>query len=116
MRTLFTTSLLLVLLVATTSCGTSRRGPVPEGERTTVEVRNQNFLDMNVYVLSGSQRIRLGTVNGLSTRTLTIPRSLVFGFASVRFEMNPIGSRARPVSQEITVSEGGQIVLTIPNW
>jgi predicted small lipoprotein YifL len=116
MQIVLKTFLLVALLVATTACGTTRRGPVPEGERTTVEVRNQNFLDMNVFVLSGSQRIRLGTVTGLSTRTLTIPSSLVFGSATVRFQMNPIGSNARPVSQEITVSQGGQIVLTIPYW
>jgi hypothetical protein len=116
MRILLRTVLTLTLLTATIACGSTRRGPVPEAERTTVEVRNQNFLDMNIYVLSGSQRIRLGTVTGLSTRTLTIPSSLVFGSATVRFEMNPIGSTARPVSQEITVSQGGQIVLTIPYW
>jgi hypothetical protein len=106
---------LLSLLVATTACGAMmRRGPVVEGEPTTVEVQNQNFLDMTVYVWSGQQRVRLGTVTGLTTRVLTLPRSMVFGTATVRFEMNPIGSRERPMSQEITVREGEQIVLIIP--
>ncbi len=114
-RTLFRSALLLMLLVATAACGTlMQRGPVVEGERTTVEVRNQNFLDMNVYVLRGQQRVRLGTVTGLSTRTLALPRDMVFGTATVRFEMNPIGSRERPTSHEITVREGDQIILTIP--
>jgi hypothetical protein len=114
-RTLFRSALLLALLVATTACASlMQRGPVVEGERTTVEVRNQNFLDMNVYVLRGQQRVRLGTVTGRSTRTLNLPRDMVFGTATVRFEMNPIGSRERPISDEITVREGEQIILTIP--
>jgi hypothetical protein len=114
MRVFLKASLVLVLFVATTACGAMRRGPVVEGEATTVEVRNQNFLDMNVYVLSGPQRVRLGTVTGLSTRTLTLPRNMVFGTATVSFEMNPIGSQERPTSQQITIREGEQIILTIP--
>ncbi|CAN5791851.1 hypothetical protein BH23GEM6_BH23GEM6_01620 [soil metagenome] len=117
MANLLKASLVLVLLIATTACA-AMRNTVPDElqpEPITVQVRNQNFLDMNVYVWSGSQRIRLGTVNGLTTRTLTLPRSIVFGTATVRFEMNPIGSRARPMSHEITAREGEQIVLTIPS-
>lgn len=114
-RPLIRTFLLLVLAAVIPACASLRQsGPVVEGEPTTVEVRNQNFLDMNVYVLNGGQRVRLGTVTGLSTRTLELPSSMVFGSATVRFEMNPIGSSARPISQEITVREGDQIVLTIP--
>jgi len=117
MGNLLKASLVLVLLIATTACAAMRQ-TVPDElqpEPITVQVRNQNFLDMTVYVWSGSQRIRLGTVNGLTTRTLSLPRSIVFGTATVRFEMNPIGSRARPMSHEITAREGEQIILTIPS-
>jgi hypothetical protein len=108
-------ALVLTLLTLAVGCSAMRqRGPVVERERTTVQVQNQNFLDMTVYVWSGQRRVRIGTVTGLSTQVLNLPANMVFGSATVRFEMNPIGSRARPMSQEITVREGDQIILVIP--
>ena len=105
---------LLVLLIS--SCTPTRRGPQgPEPPQTTVQVQNQNWLDMNVYVLRGSQRVRLGTVTGASTRVFTIPSNLVFGATSLRFLADPVGSSRTPISQEITITPGDQVTLTIPN-
>ena len=83
-------------------------------QATQVEVRNQNYLDVNVYVWSGTQRLRLGSVSGLSTRSLTIPTHLVFGITSLRFELDPVGSRGRPVTNEVSVVQGDEVVLTVP--
>ena len=84
------------------------------GTETRVEVRNQNYLDVNVYVWRGSQRMRLGTVSGLSTRALTIPSHLLFGISSLRFELDPVGSRGRPVTNEVSVVKGDGVILTVP--
>ena len=118
MRRALSTVLLLALVLALAGCGGRRaRGPAPPaGPRTTVRVENQNFLDMNVYVLNGTQRVRLGTVSGVSTRVLTIPSNLVFGTATLRFMLDPVGSTRSPISQEISVRAGDQVVLTIPNY
>ena len=83
-------------------------------EATQVQVRNQNYLDVNVYVWSGTQRFRLGAVSGLSTRSLTIPAHLVFGITNLRFELDPVGSRGRPVTNEVSVVKGDEVVLTVP--
>jgi hypothetical protein len=72
------------------------------------------MLDMNIYVLRSSQRIRLGTANALSTTRFTIPSYVVFGSTSLRFLADPIGSNRTPVSEEITVSAGDEITLMIP--
>lgn len=85
-----------------------------ERPRTTVQVDNQALADMTVYVLRGSQRVRLGLATGLSKTRFTIPQGIVFGVTSVRFLADPIGGKATPVSEEITVSEGEEIVLRIP--
>lgn len=84
------------------------------GTATQVEVRNQNYLDVNVYVWRGSQRTRLGMVSGLSTRSLTIPAHLMFGISSLRFELDPVGSRGRPVTNEVSVVKGDGVILTVP--
>jgi hypothetical protein len=89
--------------------------PAPErNEKTTVKVQNQNFQDMNVYVLAASQRVRLGMVGGLSTQVFEIPRDIVMISAQLRFEVHPIGGRRNPISETITVMPGDQVQLTIP--
>lgn len=71
-------------------------------------------MDMTVYVLRGSQRVRLGTASGASTSVLRIPSSVMFGVTSLRFEMNPLGGRERPITHEVVVRPGDEIVLIIP--
>jgi hypothetical protein len=87
------------------------REPQPQ---TTVKVDNQAPMDMNIYVLRGGQRIRLGTAGGFRTTVLTIPSDLIFGATALRFLADPIGSSRMPVSDEITVSAGDQVTLLIP--
>jgi hypothetical protein len=84
-------------------------------ERTVVRVENQGFSDMTIYVLrGGTQRIRLGLANGNRTSVFEIPRYLVSFPTSLRFIADPIGSNRTPVSDEIAVNPGDEVVLTIP--
>lgn len=90
----------------------STSGPPP---KTTVTVDNQSFLDMTVYVLSGGQRIRLGQATGSSRSKFTIPSYVVgYGIQSLRFIADPIGGNRLPVSEEISVTAGDEVILTIP--
>lgn len=103
----------LGVLLGAAAC--SARHPRSDDPPTRVEVQNQKFLDVTVYVYSsGGQRVRLGTVPGVTTRTLTIPPNLIFGMTSLRFEADPIGSTQSPVSDEIVVEPGETVVLIIP--
>lgn len=81
---------------------------------TTVRVRNQGFLDVNVYAVRNSQRVRLGTVTGNSTRVLTIPAYLLNGITPLRFIADPIGSQRQPTSDEIVVTPGDEVTLYVP--
>ena len=109
--------LVAVLLVAgtsTTACyGTGKNAPAPVA-RTTVRVVNQGFLDRNIYVMRGSERVRLGTVTGNSTQTLTIPSSVMASLTALRFVTDPIGGTSRTTTDEITVTPGDEVVLRIP--
>lgn len=110
----FLVLLLPVLLLA--ACGGSRgRASAEPGERTTVQVENRSWSAVNVYAVRGSQRIRLGTVQAVTTQVLTIPRTVVAGVTSIRFLIDPIGSNRTPISQEVTVREGDRVVLYVPN-
>ncbi|MGH7577501.1 MAG: hypothetical protein ACREM1_20545 [Longimicrobiales bacterium] len=109
--------LLAVMAAAVASCG----GNPPPGlaqfedeEATRLSVENQSTLDMNIYVLRGSQRIRLGTATAHLTTRFTIPPELIFGVTPLRFLADPIGSSRTPVTDEISVSPGDDVVLTIP--
>jgi hypothetical protein len=80
---------MLVALAA--ACGPrsrSNRPPVATPP-TYVRITNQSWLDMNVYVLRSSQRIRLGTVGANQTQRFTLPQNLVFGATPLRFLADP---------------------------
>ena len=81
---------------------------------TYVRVENRAYLDMTVYVYRSSQRLRLGTVNGNSSTKFIIPHSLMFGATPLRFQADPIGANRQPISEEITVSAGDEVMLVIP--
>lgn len=105
-----------LVLVGAAGCKTFSRGSgtADQNQPTVVQVDNQGFIDMDVFTLRSSQRIRLGTAPGASKSNFTIPPSLVSGLTPLRFIADPIGGRRASVSQEITVAPGDTVVLTIP--
>ena len=108
-------ALALVLLVAA-GCKTLSHGSgsADQNQPTILQVDNQGFIDMDVFTLRSSQRVRLGTAPGASKSNFTIPPSLVSGLTPLRFIADPIGGRRASVSQEITVAPGDTVVMTIP--
>lgn len=108
--------MLMAAALLTTACF---RQPDPEDaaeppEPTYLRVDNQAFADMTIYAVRGSQRVRLGMANGVSTTRLRIPNSLLFGSSVLAFIADPIGGGRTPISQEITVSPGDEVLLLIP--
>ena len=90
------------------------RGPQQPEQQTMIRVDNQSVADMTIYAIRSGQRIRLGLATGLKVSTLTIPAYLIFGPTPLKFLADPIGSSRTPVSDEITVSPGDVVTLTIP--
>ena len=105
-----------LILAGMSACGTFSRGSntTDPNQPTVVEVDNQGFQDMDVYAVRSGQRWRLGLATGSSKTKLTIPRTMVNGLTPLRFIADPIGGRRASVSQEITVSPGDTVVMTIP--
>lgn len=110
----FRALLLPVLLLALAACAAMGSRELSREERSTVQVENRSFNDVVVYALRSSQRIRLGLVPAVSTRTFTVPRSMVGGGRPVRFQTDPIGSSRTSVSHEISVRTGEEVQMVIP--
>ena len=110
----FSVAVLCAISAACASLG--KQKPVETGAQTTVVVDNRAVLDMNIYILRGGQKIRLGTANGLSKTKLVIPRGIVSSTMTVRFLADPIGSNRTPVSEEISMDEGDEVGLMIPPY
>ena len=109
-------SIVLAFLLSLAACGTLSPGSGGSGqdEATAVQVENRGFVDMTVYAVRSSQRVRLGIVPGHSTRVFDVPRTLMGGLTQLRFIADPIGATRRSVSEEITVAPGDTVVMTIP--
>ena len=107
--------LLAFTLGACTSAGRpSRPGTVVETEKTTLTVDNRGFVDMAVYVVNGSQRIRIGLAVGKTTTTMTIPAYVVGASRDLQFLADPIGSDRAGVSDRLYVRAGDNVTLMIP--
>ena len=105
----------IALVVSLGACATASPGfgsPADPSEDTAVEVRNQAFSDMIVYVLSGGGRWRLGIVPGNSSATLRLPHHLVPAAGALELLADPIGGRAYRMSA-VGVSTGQWIELTL---
>ena len=85
-------------------------------DRTTLEVLNNNFYDMNVFVLWSGQRVRLGNVMSGATRRFTLPAYVVDAGATLRFQADPIGGTTAPITQLMDVHPGDKVSLVIPSF
>lgn len=109
-------ALALVLTVAA-GCAQQQADPnvaAEPVEPTRLRVENRAFLDMTIYVYRGAQRVRLGQASGNSVTRMTIPANLIFGNTPLRFQADPIGGNRTPITQEISVSPGDEVILTLP--
>lgn len=113
MRRLLSIPTVVLLTLVFVAAGCYSKKPVTPGPVTFLEVENRSLDEHTMYVLRGSQRTRLGTVPGFSTRTFRLPASLVAGASSIRFLADPLGSRRTPVSQELYIRAGETLSLTI---
>lgn len=115
MRRTLIAVLLIGLSVTVPACA-SKSGATtdnPANAETTLVVRNDNYLDYNIYLIQGSQRVRIGQARGLSTTRMRIPSQYVFGVSVLQFMGDPVGGTSTPVSERINVTPGDEVHLQI---
>lgn len=116
MRIAIRTMLLAGMTAALAACSHQVRPDEGTGgprAPTTVTVENQGFTDMTIYVISSGARMRLGLAVGNTTTKFKIPDYLVGGLTPLQFLADPVGGTRAPVSDQITVSPGEDVHLTI---
>lgn len=114
MRALRTGTLVVALAAATVAGCVSRSKTAPVEVPTYVRVENQALADATVYVWQSSARVRLGIVNSMSTQTLRIPSSQIFGPTQLRFQLDFLAGNRTPLTESITVVPGDTVVLQVP--
>jgi hypothetical protein len=94
-------------------------GPAPakaaasERSETRVDIDNQNFSDMNIYLVNEGTRFFLGSATGLSKTTLLIPAGATAGRWQVRLLADPIGGSSPIRTPALTVPPGQNVYWTI---
>jgi hypothetical protein len=107
---------LIGLLGLSAACGASRApessGAVSPSDEIPVQIDNQNFSDMAIYVVKGGQRWLVGQAGGLTKTTLTI-RNALRGDGRVRLVAEPIGGAASITTPTLVIPPGQSIFWTI---
>ena len=90
-------------------------GAAADPRTTELEVVNRSSSDMDIYVVRGGQRIRLGLAPGnVTTRFVLVPAQ-VAGVGPAYFQATPITGLGRPIGSEpVMLRLGDVITLNIP--
>jgi hypothetical protein len=114
MRALRTAALVAALSLSSAAACVRTSKTTPEELPTFLRVENQALQDATVYVWQSSSRLRLGRVGSLSTVTLRIPTSQLFGPTPLRFQVDFLAGGRTPLSEQVTVIPGDTVVLQVP--
>lgn len=111
-----TTALALMLLALATACvrhpETEDDQPPEKPEPIHVHVRNENFLDMNVYMIVNGVSRRLGTVTGNGAGDFTVDWGITVG-QSISLQAIPIGGRGSANSGQLSIGLGQMIEFVV---
>ena len=71
---------------------TSRRAARRADEAVTLEVDNNNWSDVIVYIVRYGSRTRVGEVRSMSRRAIRLPRSFLASAGQLQLQLRPLGS------------------------
>jgi hypothetical protein len=96
-----------------TACGHTNEagGEVVPASAVGLDVKNQNFLDVDVFSIVDGLSTRLGTVTGNSSRHFLLDPMV--GSRDFHLIAVPIGGSGRASSGNVVVSPGQTIVFTV---
>ena len=113
---------LAALAIAGSAAGTSGASATSIAEPDTtfqvksyVRVVNNNWLDVNIYAVSGGRSWRLGTVRSFQEVDFELPRWLLSGSYEVTLVTDPIGSRGAHISNRVIFTPGDVVQLNVEN-
>ena len=81
-----------------------------------LKVSNYNWMDVVVYAVQGSSRVRLGQVTSMGTASFRLPSRMVDNnVQSVRLMVDPIGSTEGWQTEGINLHAGQQVQFNVQN-
>ncbi len=86
--------------------------PQQKADPIAVHVRNENFLDMNVFVVVSGLNRRLGTVTGNSSGDFSIDWGISVG-QSISLRAIPIGGRGSASTGSLSIGVGQMIDFVV---
>lgn len=103
----------MILISTASGCASASTARAGTSEPVTLEVTNNNSLDVDVYVMADGFTTRLGTVTTAQSRTFRLPDTATSAL-SVRLIADPIGSLGGYFSDPVTgIGPGVTISLTV---
>lgn len=80
-----------------------------------VQVTNNNWSDVRVYVERDGVQIRLGAVTTMATEVFRLPRTLMETGGAIRLIADPIGANDSHTTHSLLVWPGQMVSYTIAN-
>jgi hypothetical protein len=80
---------------------------------TTLTVRNDNWLDVAVYLVRGASRFRIGTVTGTGSQIFRLPPDATSAGNPIRVMADPIGATRGYVTEPIVLSPGQRLEVRV---
>ena len=96
----------------TPQAGPGQTAPAGRGQ-TNVVIDNENFNDMDIYVIDAGTRVYLGAVTGLSRITLVVPRGASRSQSRVLLLADPIGGLGPITTPDLIVGPGQTVYWTL---
>ena len=81
----------------------------------TLHVENYNWMDVVVYAVQGTSRIRLGQVTSMGSANFRIPERFLAASENVRLMVDPIGSTEGYMTDGIVVRDGQRVSFSVQN-
>ena len=81
--------------------------------RIPVQIDNQNYDDMDVYLLDRGSRVLIGSVSGLTQGTLLLPAGANTIDGRVQLQADPIGAVTPIRTPQLLVAPGEKVYWTI---
>jgi hypothetical protein len=79
----------------------------------TLRIVNHSWLDVNVFVLQGTHRERIGTATATSTTEFHVPLRRLSSGGDYRLYADPIGSRQTVRSEALHAQDGDVVTWTL---
>ena len=107
--------LVAVVIATAMGCASKRSGHNgwSNADAPSVTVRNDNWLDVAVYLVRGASRFRIGTVRSTSTETFRLPAGAHSGGTPLRIMADPIGASQGYLTDPVVLGPGQRLELMV---